>query len=419
MTETQSLGARANAMIDALAAISADPDRLTRLYLSPEHRRAADLVAQWMEGVGMDVTIDGMGTVRGRYGAHGGSQRNSRTLLVGSHIDSVVDAGRFDGTLGVIAGILAVEEIARRGIELPFGIDVLAFGDEEGVRFPTTLLSSLAVSGVLDQGNLDASDQKGITVRQALRDFHGGDPDLTDLAYRPEDVVGYLEAHIEQGPVLQYEDLPVGIVTSLAGAFRYRISVTGEAGHAGTVPMDMRRDAFAAAAELALAIERIIGAYREHDAVATVGEIALEPGAVNVIPGGVVMSLDIRAAANEPRDRAQAEIEAEADAIALRRKVKFTFEKIHEVSTTPCAKAFDTALSAAIGQQGLRVRRLASGAGHDGQAVAALTGIGMIFVRCRDGISHNPLEFVTEQDMDSCVEVMIAAISELAGAESN
>ena len=249
------IGKRAEAMLDALALISADPGRLTRLYLTEEHRRAARL--EWMRSAGLKVRMDAAGTVHGLLPAAGDGPLAGKRLLVGSHIDTVVDAGRYDGTFGVVAGILAVEELRRRSVALPFGLEVLAFGDEEGVRFPKTLIGSSVVAGALRDPMLDLTDAEGVTIRAALAAF-GGDPDALDAeAYRPEDTLGYVEAHIEQGPVLERLGLPLGVVTSIAGQARFRIIVKGEAGHAGTVPMAIRRDALTAAAEMILAIEAI------------------------------------------------------------------------------------------------------------------------------------------------------------------
>lgn len=300
------LGRRAEAMLADLAAISAEPDRLVRLYLTPEHRRGADLVAGWMRDAGMAVSEDALATVRGRMPPTAGNGR--RVLLLGSHIDTVVDAGRYDGTLGVVAAILAVEEIRRRGTALPFAVEVLAFGDEEGVRFPTTLAGSSAVAGILSPAELDQPDRDGVTLADALRAF-GHDPaEIAAAAIAREDAVGYLEVHIEQGPVLEREGLPLGVVSAIAGATRARITVTGEAGHAGTVPMAIRRDALTAAAELILAVEAIGRAGEADGLVATVGRLDARPGAINVVPGAVEMTLDLRAAADAPRRRAFSEL---------------------------------------------------------------------------------------------------------------
>ncbi|WP_026783474.1 allantoate amidohydrolase [Pleomorphomonas koreensis] len=409
MRTPKQLGAHAEAMLAELAAFSDGDNGLTRLYLSPAHRRAADHVAGWMRAAGLETAVDPLGTVRGRW-----KPERKRRLLIGSHIDTVVDAGRYDGMLGVVAGILAVEEIAARGLALPFGIDVLAFGDEEGVRFPTTLVSSAALAGCLVPSDLDTRDAEGVSLREALVAF-GGDPEAAaSAAYGRDEAVAYLEVHIEQGPVLEAEGLPLGVVTSIAGQSRFNITVTGEAGHAGTVPMALRRDALAASAEMMLAIEDVARRGAAHQMVATVGRIAARPGAVNVIPAEVAFTLDIRADADAPRHAAIAELEARLLTIATGRKVSARMEKFFESPTTPCAARLQEAFAAALGDLGLGQRRLASGAGHDGHAMHHLTDVGMLFVRCRGGISHNPAEFAAVDDMGLAVEALVGAAVRLA-----
>lgn len=414
MRTPKELGLRAEAMLAELAAISDGDGTLTRLYLSPAHRAAADRVGAWMREARLDVGVDALGTVRGRAGPTCQGRAGNRRLLIGSHIDTVVNAGRYDGMLGVVAGILAVEEIQARGIELPFGVDVLAFGDEEGVRFPTTLVSSSAVAGCLVPSDLDARDAEGMTLREALVAF-GGDPDAAaSAAYAREETLAYLEVHIEQGPVLEAEGLPLGVVTSIAGQSRFSVAVTGEAGHAGTVPMDLRRDALAASAEMMLAIEEVARAGKGHQMVATVGRLAVKPGAVNVIPAEVTFTLDIRADADAPRLAAIAGLEGRLEAISTRRGVSVAMEKFYESPTTPCAPRLQEALAGAFRELGLAERRLASGAGHDGHAMRHLCDVGMLFVRCRGGISHNPAEFAAIDDMGLAVEALIKAVERLA-----
>ena len=401
-------------MLAELAAFTDGDGNLTRLYLSPAHRAAADRVAAWMRDVGLDAGLDALGTVRGRLKPTAAGRAGNRRLLIGSHIDTVVNAGRYDGMLGVVAGILAIEEIQARNIQLPFGVDVLAFGDEEGVRFPTTLVSSSAVAGCLVPSDLDACDAGGVALHDALLAF-GGDPDAVPSAtYARAEVLAYLEVHIEQGPVLEAEGIPLGIVTSIAGQSRFTVTVTGEAGHAGTVPMALRRDALAASAEMMLAIEDVARAGQAHQMVATVGRLAAKPGAVNVIPAEVVFTLDIRADADAPRLAAIAELEARIQAIATGRGVSVIMNKFYESPTTPCAPRLQEAFAGAAQDLGVADRRLASGAGHDGHAMHHLTDVGMLFVRCRGGISHNPAEFAAIDDMGLAVEALIKAVERLA-----
>lgn len=414
VTDPSALGDRADAMLTALAAISAEPGRLTRLYLTPEHRRAADLVGSWMRAAGMTVREDALATVRGRWDA---ASATRRTLVLGSHIDTVIDAGRFDGALGVVAAIVAVEDLRRRGVPLPFAIEVCAFGDEEGVRFPTTLLGSSAIAGILDPADLDRTDADGVRVRAALAAY-GCDPaDVPAARIAAVDLVGYLEVHIEQGPVLEREGLPLGVVTAIAGATRAVVAITGEAGHAGTVPMGLRRDALAAASDLVLAVERIGLEGGPQELVATVGRLTVRPGAVNVVPGAVELSLDVRAAADPPRRAAMAAIGAAAAEIAGRRGMAIDIAVTHDRDTAACSSEIIGTVGEAIAGLGLPVRRLMSGAGHDGQAMAAATGIGMIFVRCRGGISHNPAEHASPDDIGLAVAALIRSIEGLAKKE--
>ena len=378
---------------DLLAACSESPERLTRTYLSPEHAAANELVLAWMREAGMAGRVDPAGNALGRYEGHA---PGLPALILGSHLDTVRNAGRYDGMLGVIAAIACVKALHERGERLGFALEVVGFGDEEGVRFQSTLLGSRALAGSFDMALLERRDAAGIDMAQAMRDF-GLDPKrIPAAARRAEEVLAYLELHIEQGPVLEAEGLPLGVVTSIAGATRLRATVTGTAGHAGTVPMAGRKDALAAAAEAVLAVERICGG--EPELVGTVGWLEVEPGAVNVIPGAVRLSIDIRAAGDEARLRAVEAVSAAISEICARRGTELSLERLHESPSCPCAPWLIEQLSAAVAREGLPVRRLASGAGHDAMAMAALTEVGMLFVRCKGGISHHPEESVTAED---------------------
>jgi allantoate deiminase len=390
------------ARLDQLASFSDEPDRLTRLYLSPAHRRAMGQVAAWMTEAGMAARIDPVGNVVGRYEA---SRSDAPAVLIGSHIDTVIDAGRYDGALGVLAGIAAVDALHRAGERLPVAIEVIAFGDEEGVRFPTTLTGSRAIAGTLDPAALDARDGEGMSLRAALA-AAGCDGDaFAGCARRPEDTLAYLEVHIEQGPVLEAEDLPVGVVTAINGATRWRVELRGEAGHAGTVPMALRRDALAAAAEMVLAVEREGRAME--DLVATVGQIEARPGAVNVVPGEVRFMVDVRAPSDAVRKACCAVLEATFAAIAERRGVTLAIERFHDAAAVSCDPALIEQLTAAVERAGIAPRLLPSGAGHDAMALAALCPIAMLFVRCARGISHNPAEAISAADADLAVRVLL------------
>jgi allantoate deiminase len=405
MQTTSTVGETIYARADELAAISEEPGKLTRVFLSPEQRRANDLVLAWMRDAGMEARVDAIGNVIGRYE---GDQPGLPALVLGSHLDTVRDAGKYDGMLGVITAIACVATLHREGTRLPFAIEVIGFSDEEGVRFGATMLGSRAVAGTFDPTLLECRDDAGTTMAEALREF-GLDPAaLGRAAKRREEVLAYAELHIEQGPVLERQGLPVGCVTSINGATRFKVEVSGEAGHAGTVPMDGRRDALAAAAECVLAIERRCGA--EPTLVGTVGRLETEPGAVNVIPGLVRFSIDIRAPDDGQRRRAVDDVVAEIDAIARRRGVDIQVKKSHELDAAPCAPWLIEQVDRAIAAEGIQPFRLPSGAGHDGMAMVALTDIGMIFVRCARGISHNPAEAINVADAEIGARVLLRFI---------
>jgi allantoate deiminase len=402
--DPEALGARAYAMIAELATISAEPGRLVRLFLTPEHRRAADLVARWMHEAGLAVSEDALGTLRGRFGS------SRRRLLIGSHIDTVIDAGKYDGPLGVIAGILAAEPFVRAKAKLPFGIDVLAFGDEEGSRFPATMTSSSACAGVFESDALTSADEGGITLAAALRTYGKRPQDIAAAAYRPQDAAAYVEVHIEQGPVLERKGEPLGVVTGIVGQSRLRVTVNGEAGHAGTIPMKLRRDPLAGAAEMTLALEKIAREHPGDGMVGTVGRLEAAPGAVNIIPGRVVFTVDLRSLTDRLRIRAVERFTEEARRIAAARGLKLAIEPFHDIATAHCADPLQDLLADSIGALGHEPVRLPSGAGHDAQVMARLCPAAMLFVRCRGGISHSPAEFASVSDMGVAIAALIGFI---------
>jgi allantoate deiminase len=415
MSDTKRLGERAEAMIDALATISADEGRLTRLYLTPEHKRAAMLVGEWMRRAGLAVRMDAVGTMHGLRAAGKEGPRAKKRLLLGSHIDTVVDGGKYDGNMGVIVAIIATEELAARGIALPFELEVLAFGDEEGVRYPKTLISSSTIAGIVGPSVLDMKDETGMTMRDALAEFGADASHLSAEAYLRPNVIGYLEVHIEQGPVLDQANEPLAVVSAIASQGRYRLQMHGEAGHAGTVPMAIRHDALAGAAEVVTLAEEVASQGARANLVATVGELKVTPGASNVIPGKVDFSLDVRASDDDTRAAAATEIRQRARQVGARRGLVFGMETVHEKPVATCAPRLRRAIAAAIASvTGKPPRELMSGAGHDGQAMIHLTDIGMIFVRCRAGISHNPLEYASSDDMGLAVEALVRTIIEIA-----
>jgi allantoate deiminase len=380
---------------DALARHSELAGGLTRVFLSPEARAATDKVLGWMGEAGMQAKLDAIGNAAGRYE---GERAGLPCLMLGSHLDTVRDAGKYDGMLGVITAIECVHSLSSRKKRLPFAIEVIGFGDEEGVRFGTTLLGSRAVAGTLDLQVLEMKDSQGIAMADAMRQF-GLDPArIPEAAKRRAEVLAYAELHIEQGPVLEAEGLPVGVVTAINGFSRLRVTLHGAAGHAGTVPMRLRRDALAAAAECVLAVETIA---KEHaELVATVGRIEAKPGAINVIPGEVIFTVDVRAPRDSLRLEAVAAIRSEIEVICRKRNLESEIETLQEFGVTACAPGLMAQMERSVAAEGVRVLRLPSGAGHDGMAMQAIAPIGMLFVRCKAGISHNPAESITPQDAE-------------------
>ncbi|HTO48789.1 MAG TPA: allantoate amidohydrolase [Burkholderiales bacterium] len=390
---------------EALAKLSEMQGGLTRVYLSDEQRRANELVLGWMREAGMSARLDAAGNCVGRYE---GDQPGLPALVLGSHLDTVRDAGKYDGMLGVIAGIECVRTLHARRRRLAFAIEVIGFADEEGVRFNATLLGSRAAAGTFKPEVLDAVDKDGVSMREAMRRF-GLDPSrIAEAAHRRNEVLAYAELHIEQGPVLEAEGLPVGVVTAINGATRFAVEVDGMAGHAGTVPMNLRQDALVAAAECVLAIERRCSAVPE--LVGTVGKLETLPGAVNVVPGKVRFTIDIRSPRDPERLAAVADVLAELSAIGERRNVSIKATKTHEGAVAPCAGWLQEQIGAAIAAEHLPVRKLPSGAGHDGMAMIDLADIGMLFVRCEKGISHNPAEAITLADAETAARVFLRFI---------
>jgi allantoate deiminase len=404
--ENMAFGDEIVGRINELGAISETPGHLARIFLTREHRAAADLLLAWMRSAGMVAHLDAIGNVCGRYE---GERPGLPCLMLGSHYDTVRDAGKWDGPLGLITAISCVADLNRRGRRLPFAIEVTGFADEEGVRFASTLLGSRAVAGTFDASVLNARDSSGLAMRDAAVQF-GLDPEHIGAAARiRSELHAYIELHIEQGPVLEVEQLPVGVVTAIAGATRLAASLTGMAGHAGTVPMSLRRDALAGAAECVVAVEEFCRS-DESGLVGTVGYINAMPGATNVIPGQVSFTLDLRAPTDAHRKLAVADLVRRIEAIAKRRKLMLQIDVTHENRTVPCAPWLRAQVAEAVAVEGYRVFELPSGAGHDGMAMIDIADVGMIFVRCRGGISHHPDEHVDEADADAGARVLLRLI---------
>jgi allantoate deiminase len=408
--DIQQLTNEVMARLDELATYSEDPYGLTRVFLSPEQKRVSELVLGWMKEAGMEAWIDGIGNVIGRYE---GISSGLPALMLGSHLDTVRNAGKYDGPLGVVTAIACVKALHQRQERLPFAIEVVGFSDEEGTRFHATLLGSRAMAGTFDYTVLQNVDDKGISMADAMRSY-GLDPDkIVQVARRPADLLAYVELHIEQGPVLEAEGLPVGIVTSIAGATRLMVTLTGRAGHAGTVPMSLRRDALVAAAEAILFIEkRCLGKMGGpiDNLVGTVGQIQVLPGASNVIPGTAKFSVDVRAPTDSGRLEAVRDIVKAIQDICSRRRIEYEIRKVHENPSTACAPWLMTQLEAAIVAEGFQPRYLPSGAGHDAIAMAAIVDIGMLFIRCKGGISHTPDESIAPEDVKIGIRVLLRFI---------
>ena len=388
---------------EQLAASSDMEDGLTCAYLTPAHRATAAGLLDWMRYAGMEAHIDAVGNVVGRYLS---SQAGAKTLLTGSHYDTVRDGGKYDGRLGILLPLAIVRHLHACGERLPFHLEVIGFAEEEGVRFKSTFLGSNAVSGRFDMGLLDALDADGVTMRQALTDAGHDIKQIGAIARDPSEVLGFVEVHIEQGPVLLEHGLAVGVVTAIAGSSRYLVELTGLASHAGTTPMTMRRDAAAAAAEIVLMVEQRCS--QEESLVGTVGQLEVPNGSVNVIPGHCKLSLDIRAADDAVRLAATDDVLAAIAAICARRQVAPFIRQVVSAAAAPCAPWLMEQLGAAVERAGLPRYDLASGAGHDAMAMAKMTDVAMLFVRCGNGgISHNRLETMTADDADIAARVLL------------
>jgi hydantoinase/carbamoylase family amidase len=402
-------GARILELADRLATHSEMTGGLTCTYLSPAHRAVAKELQELMQKAGLDTTIDAVGNVIGRYRS---VVPGAKALIVGSHYDTVVNAGRYDGRLGILSALVVAEHLQRAGQALPFHLDVIAFAEEEGVRFSAPYIGSSAVAGRLDQTLLQRCDAKGMSLADALQEVGTRLEDIAALARRSQDLIGYLEVHIEQGPVLLDRNLPAGVVTAIAGCARHQVTVHGRAGHAGTVPMALRQDAAAAAAEMVLALERRCNA--EPGLVGTVGKLAVPGGAINVIPARCELTLDIRAGEDAVRAAAERDVLAEIARIAARRGVTADVVELSRTPAISCAPRLQALMAQALARAGVEPLHLPSGAGHDAVMFSGLTEIGMLFVRCGNGgISHDPRETVTADDADIGARVLLDIILSL------
>ncbi|WP_342373284.1 Zn-dependent hydrolase [Propioniciclava soli] len=422
---------------EELGGITSVPGTITRLHLSAEHAWANALVARWMRSAGLRTWVDAAGNLCGRLE---GREPGLPAVVLGSHIDTVPDAGRYDGPLGVMLALGVARRLRNRMENSPHALEVVAFSDEEGARFGSALMGSRAFAGTWDDAWFDQTDEAGMTLRRAFADF-GLDPHQVGAAARePSDVVAYLEAHIEQGPLLQDAGRSLGVVTSIAGARRFALTVTGEARHAGGTPYDRRRDALVGASFAVIAVEDIA---KRRDVIATVGQLQAHPGAVNVVPGRVEFSLDLRAADDPARDAAWEEMLATITSVCDERGLQFHWVEEHRAPAVVCAPWLQDVIRDAVAGVELaagaedpapapgagtaarasgpvppvEVPELYSRAGHDAMAVAHLTEVGMLFIRCLDGISHSPFESVTVDDVADALDAFTSATAAVLATE--
>jgi N-carbamoyl-L-amino-acid hydrolase len=388
---------------EVIGAWSDAEDGLTCSYMTQAHRRTAAQLLDWMREAGMDAHIDAVGNVVGRYAS---CQPGAKTLITGSHYDTVRDGGKYDGRLGILLPLAVVRHLNERGERLPFNLEVIGFAEEEGVRFKSTFLGSNAIAGRFDMALLDQVDADGVSMRQALADAGHDVNAIGAIARDPAELLGFVEVHIEQGPVLLDRGLAVGVVTAIAGSSRYLVELTGLASHAGTTPMNMRKDAAAASAEIVLMVEQRCS--QGATLVGTVGQLEVPNGSVNVIPGHCKLSLDIRAADDAVRTAAVKDVLDAIAAICARRKVDASIRPVLAASAAPCAPWLMDQLGAAVERAGLPHYDLPSGAGHDAMAMAKVTDVAMLFTRCGNGgVSHNRLETMTADDADISAQVLM------------
>ena len=408
MSEFSDAAALVMARCEALGSLSQNPSCLDRRYLTEQHKLANQLTSGWMIEAGMTTWQDSVGNIWGRYTS---AVPNAPRLIIGSHLDTVPNGGKYDGMLGVVAPVTLMAMFSGEGRQFPFHIDIVGFCDEEGTRFGTTLLGSRALTGKWQDEWRRLKDEDGISLEDAMKHFGLDFDAINSATIAQTDLLGYLELHIEQGPVLEQENLPVGVVNAIAGAKRFSLTVTGMAGHAGTVPMSMRHDALCASAEMILAVESI--SQQRPGVVATVGKIENAPNGVNVISGRCQFSLDIRSEEDTLREAALAEILQKINDIAVLRNVELKIEQTHSAPAVHCDSALQNTLLKGVTEAGIEPKVLASGAGHDAMAMAEICPVAMLFTRCKGGISHHPAESITTEDVAASLAVMHHSLSTL------
>ena len=383
---------------------------VTRLAFTETERKAKDLVITFMKDAGLAVREDEVGNLIGR---REGAIFNSQVVMTGSHIDSVINGGNFDGPAGVLSAIEALQTMNEKGIVTESPLEVIVFTDEEGARFSTGMLGSLSAAGKLSKKELySAKDKNGVTIAEAMKQA-GLDPELAANAKRnPEEIKAYVELHIEQGKVLENADASVGIVTGIVGVDWYRVTLKGEAGHAGTTPMGLRKDPLAAAAKIMSYGEEL--ARNEKSAVVTVGQLEVKPGGINIIPGEVAFSFDIRDIKKENMNDIFAKLKAYIETTCDERGIELEIQQLHSLDPSPCSESIIKKMEESFAETEVQSIKLISGAGHDAMVMASITDMGMIFIRSKDGISHNPKEWSDQKDLAMGAEVLFKTLVKLA-----
>ncbi|WP_232825065.1 M20 family metallo-hydrolase [Primorskyibacter marinus] len=394
--------------LNALARVSEPGPGVTRLPFTPEHAAVLDLLRGWMAEAGLTHHLDDAGTLVGR---HVGDGRKG-TFYIGSHQDSVREGGAFDGIMGIVLAIAALQKLKDEGASPDCPVEVLAFADEEGVRWPTALVGSRAVAGTVDPAVLDMTDRDGVTLRAAMEEFGLAPERIGKIARDPATALGYLECHIEQGPVLEQADVPLGVVTAICGIERHVVTLTGETGHAGTLPMATRRDALVGAAALVAEVDRL--AQETEGLRATVGELHVAPNVVNAVPRDVRLTVELRAPDDAMREEASRHLQDFAHRVTGNRGVDCDMQRSYRQPAQPCEPLLTNALARAVGiSTGRTALRLPSGATHDASAMADLCPISMMFVRCRNGVSHTPDEHVSREDLEHAVEALSTFLAQM------
>lgn len=407
MSDIRRLAQEVYDQCEALAEFSQNDSNMDRRFLTQEHKNANAQTAVWMQQAGMETWQDEAGNQCGRLAC---ANPTAPTLLFGSHLDTVPNGGKYDGILGVLTPIALVKHLKETGISLPFHIEIVGFGDEEGTRFGTTLIGSRAISGNWSSNWESLKDADGISLPQAMADFGLDFNKASSASKKGDNLLAFVEIHIEQGPVLEQENLPVGVVSSIAGAKRFQVTIQGKAGHAGTVPMHLRQDAIVAFSHMSIAINEIA---KKHGIVATVGFVENAPNAVNVIASRTQFSLDIRAEKDIDRDNALSEIESTLDELAKTHNVTLAWQQTHSAPAVACDEKLQTLLADAVEESGIKPLRLFSGAGHDAMEIANICPMAMLFVRCKEGISHHPDEAILVDDVAHSLAVLEKFIEKL------